>query len=130
MTAALDAGAAAAFAQQVRDAVESGDPARMAAVFHPDAQVWENTTGVWQSLAHMQDFHADLAQSVPVTILDSRVTPTPEGYVEQHVKQFALPDGSHRLVASCIVVRLRDGRLWRAEEYLDSAQKPAGTSPA
>lgn len=117
-------------ADRIREAVRAGDPELMKAVFHPDAEIWENTTRTWVTLAQVMGFHAGLAAALPsLTFEDVRVTPTPLGYVDQHVKRFVTPDGSIFLAPSCLVVQLEDGLLRRAEEYLDSAQKPTGTDP-
>ena len=118
-------------AGRIRAAVQSGDPDRMRAVMADDAQVWENTHGTWIELAKVLAFHGTLAADLPSLTFDNvRVTATQDGYVDQHTKHFVLPEGSEYFVDTCLVVQLRDGKLWRAEEYMDSAQKPPGTDPS
>ncbi len=121
----------AEIADRIREAVRSGDPDRMRAVLADDAQVWENTHGTWIELAKVLAFHGHLAADLPsLTFENVRVTATHDGYVDQHTKHFVLPQGSEYLVDACLVVQLHDGKLWRAEEYMDSAQKPPGTDPS
>lgn len=118
-------------ADRIREAARTGDPDRMRSLFHADAQVWENTTRTWVTLDQIIGFHSGLAATLPsLTFEDVRVTPTSDGYIDQHVKRFVTPDGGTYLTPACLVVQLRDGLLYRAEEYMDSAQKPPGTNPA
>ncbi len=44
---------------------------------------------------------------------------TERGYVTQQVVGFESPDGARLTVAMCLVVRVRDDRITRIDEYLD-----------
>ena len=46
---------------------------------------------------------------------------TPSGYVQQHVLHATAPDGSKVESPACLVVEVREGRIRRLDEYLDSA---------
>jgi ketosteroid isomerase-like protein len=50
-----------------------------------------------------------------------RVETTDSGYVQQHVLHATAPDGSKIESPACLVVEVRDGRIRRLDEYLDSA---------
>ncbi len=49
----------------------------------------------------------------------------PGGYVQQHVLRGIAPDGSELRVPACMIVTVRDGRITRIDEYLDSAHVSA-----
>ena len=45
----------------------------------------------------------------------------PGGYVQQHVLEAKLPDGTEWRLPACLIVTVKDGRIARLDEYLDSA---------
>lgn len=52
---------------------------------------------------------------------DRVVTGTDEGFVEEHMVCGTLPDGSALRLPACVVAEVRDGRIVRLREYLDTA---------
>ncbi len=53
---------------------------------------------------------------------DLRVDPTPDGFVQQHVLRGIAPNGAELRTYACLIAKVRDGRITRIDEYLDSAQ--------
>ena len=47
---------------------------------------------------------------------------TPAGFVQQHVLRGTAPNGKPLEVPACILCSVKDGRITRLDEYLDSAQ--------
>jgi uncharacterized protein len=102
-------------------AIEKGDVEGVRAVYAPDAVIWHNYDGVEQTpeenLAVLQwvcDNLADRAYE------DVRRVEFDGGFVQQHVLRFT-KDGERREIPACLVVSVRDGRITRLDEYLDSA---------
>ena len=48
-----------------------------------------------------------------------------DGFMQQHVLEATLPDGTAWAMDACVVVRIEDGVITRLDEYLDSAQGAA-----
>jgi ketosteroid isomerase-like protein len=46
---------------------------------------------------------------------------TSDGYVQQHVVRLVDRDGTAVEMPACLVVRIRDGRIVRIDEYCDSS---------
>ena len=44
-----------------------------------------------------------------------------DGFLQQHVLEATLPDGTKWNLPACLVVKTRDGLIVRLDEYLDSA---------
>ncbi|MEY4255517.1 MAG: hypothetical protein RLZZ141_744 [Pseudomonadota bacterium] len=45
-----------------------------------------------------------------------------DGFLQQHVLEATLPDGSLFKMSACVVVRVENGVITRLDEYLDSAE--------
>ncbi len=114
------------FAAYVKAVIARGQPAEIATVLHPDAQVWENTDGRCFTMAQVGAFHHALAERLDrLEFEDTRITATSEGYIDRHVKRLVERDGREYRVPACLCVTVRDGKIVRAEEYLDASQLPA-----
>lgn len=91
-------------------------------IYAPDAVIWHNNDGVEQSV----DDNLRILQWV-VTNIDSlryenvRRQGTETGFLQQHVLRGNAPNGRQLNIPACIVCTVRDGRITRLEEYLDSA---------
>jgi ketosteroid isomerase-like protein len=46
----------------------------------------------------------------------------PDGFLQQHVLEATLPDGTAWAMDACVVVRMKDGLIVRLDEYIDSAK--------
>ena len=51
-----------------------------------------------------------------------------DGFLQQHVLEAALPDGTAWAMPACVVIRMQDGLITRLDEYLDSAHSAALTA--
>jgi ketosteroid isomerase-like protein len=49
----------------------------------------------------------------------------PDGFMQQHVLEATLPDGTKWAMDACVVCRVKDGVITRLDEYLDSAKSAA-----
>jgi ketosteroid isomerase-like protein len=114
-----------AFARKVQQIVAEGDPAKMATVIAETATVWENVDQRPRTFQQIAHFHDELAKRLrSLEFLDSTITATASGYVDQHVKKMTTKDGRAYLVPSCLVIEVRDGRIASVREYMDSGHFP------
>jgi ketosteroid isomerase-like protein len=109
-------------------AIEAGDFARLEALLAEDCEVHANfldapndRTRTLAILRWLHDNVRDLRYDVV------RRDELPDGYVQQHVLRGIAPDGSELRVPACLIVSIRDGRITRIDEYLDSAHTRALT---
>jgi ketosteroid isomerase-like protein len=109
-------------ARRLIAAIEAGDVATVESLYADDMVGWRSfdqkelgkkpMLRVIEFLVkHVRDVHYE----------NIRVETTPSGYVEQHVLHATAPDGTKVAVPACLVVEVRDGRIRRLDEYLDSA---------
>ena len=108
-------------AERLFSAIMAGDVAAVRALYAPDVRVWHNFDGATQSA----DENLAVLQWVTTTIRglryeDVRRQATADGFVQQHVLRGTMPDGAAVEIPACIVVTIRDGRIARLDEYLDS----------
>jgi len=109
-------------AERFLGAVESGDSATVRACYAPDAVIWHNNDNVEQSVdknMRTLDWFARKLPNRRYRVL--RREALKDGFLQQHVLEATLPDGTAWALAACIVVEVRDGRIVRLDEYLDSA---------
>lgn len=111
-----------ALAERFFAAIDAYDVASLREIYAPDAVVWHNHDGIDQDLEHnlkvLGWLHRKLANKRYEGVVRH---PTPTGFVEQHVLKGGTPDGVELEVPACLVVTVRDGRIQRIEEYVDSA---------
>ena len=50
-----------------------------------------------------------------------RREPLKDGFVQQHILEATLPDGTPWKMDACVVVKMEDGLITRLDEYIDSA---------
>ncbi len=107
-------------------AIEAGDIATVREVYAPDAEIWHNTDGLVQS----PDDNARTLGWIAANLRDVSYTKvkrsaTEDGFVQQHVLVATNRAGERIEVPACIVTTVRDGRITRLDEYLDSASVAA-----
>ena len=107
-------------------AIEAGDIATVREVYAPDAEIWHNTDGLVQS----PDDNARTLGWIAANLRDVSYTKvkrsaTEDGFVQQHVLVATNRAGARIEVPACIVTTVRDGRITRLDEYLDSASVAA-----
>ncbi len=107
-------------------AISRGDIDAVRAIYAPDAVIWHNDEKAEQT----PDRNLKVLGWVTRNIKDMRYEEvrrhaTPTGFVEQHVLRGVAPNGAPLEIPACIVCEVREGRITRLDEYLDSAQTAA-----
>jgi ketosteroid isomerase-like protein len=116
MTDALD------LAQRFFAAVEAGDIDQIRAIYAPDAVIWHNHDRKEQTVEENLKVLKWVARNLTKRrYLVQRRVAIPGGFLQQHVLQAETVGGPFSMPA-CIVVEVKDGRISRLDEYLDSAQ--------
>lgn len=115
-----------AFATRFIGAIQAGDVDAVRDCYAPDARIWHNTDGVEQTVDDNIRVLRWMLRVLPDRhYLVQRIEPLADGYLQQHVLEATMPDGSFFAMEACIVVRMRAGKIVRLDEYLDSAKTQA-----
>ena len=113
-------------AERFFKAIEAADIDAVKEIYAPDAEIWHNTDGLVQS----PDDNARTLGWIAANLRDVSYTKvkrsaTDDGFVQQHVLVATNRAGARIEVPACIVTTVRDGRITRLDEYLDSASVAA-----
>lgn len=113
---------ALAVAERFFRAVEAGDVAAIRAIYAPDARIWHNHDRLEQTV----DENLRVLGWVAMNLTNRRYrvqrrVAIPGGFMQQHVLEAETAGGPFSMPA-CIVCEVKNGRIARLEEYLDSAQ--------
>jgi ketosteroid isomerase-like protein len=112
-----------AFARKFVGAIQSGDTATVRACYHPDAKLWHNNDGVEQTVDQNMKVLDWFIRALPDrNYRVTRLEALPDGFMQQHVLEATLPDGTKWAMDACVVVRMEDGLITRLDEYIDSAK--------
>jgi ketosteroid isomerase-like protein len=104
------------------DAISRADIPAARACCTPDAIFWHSFDGVPMDLDTISRDWAALAEAFPErAFVDARRSPTPDGFVQQHMMTARSASGERMAWAICMVIRLREGRISRLDEYIDRA---------
>ena len=96
----------------------------MQEIYAPDAVIWHNDDLIEQPVDENLKVLRGLHRVVSGLHYDiTRRVPTPDGVLQQHVLRGTLPDGSAVELHAAMYLQVRDGRITRIEEYLDSARR-------
>lgn len=118
----MDEAAVRAFAKRFFDAIEQGDVDTLRASYTPDVGIWHNFDGKMQTreenVATLQGMVARISDR---QYADRRIEVFQGGFMQQHVLWGTRKDGSRVSLPACIICRMRDGLIFRLDEYLDSA---------
>lgn len=111
---------------QLFSAIMRGDIDAVRAIYAPDAVIWHNN----DQLEETPDRNLRVLGWVSKNIKDLRYEEmrrheTPTGFVQQHVLRGIAPNGTALEIPACIVCEVKDGRITRLDEYLDSAHTAA-----
>ena len=115
-----------AFAERFVGAIQSGDVETVRACYAPDAKLWHNTDDVEQTVDQNMAVLDWFIRTLPdrhYRVL--RREALKDGFLQQHVLEATLPDGTKWRMFACCVIRIEDGLITRLDEYLDSAQGKA-----
>ena len=106
------------------DAIERRALQAVAALYADDVQVWHNFSNACQSKAenlevltalcdNVREIHYDVVERLLLD--DGRV-------LQRHVLRAKVGSGEEILIPACIFISVREGRIVRIDEYLDTAQ--------
>jgi ketosteroid isomerase-like protein len=112
-----------AFADRFIAAIEAADADAVRACYAPDAKIWHNTDKLEQTVDQNVKSVAWFGRKLPdrrYRIVRREVLK--DGFLQQHVLEATLPDGSAWSLSACVVVRMEDGLITRLDEYIDSAE--------
>jgi len=111
------------FAERFVNAIQTGDTATVRACYHPDAKLWHNTDGIEQTVDQNMKVLDWFIRTLPDrNYRVVRREPLPDGFLQQHVLEATLPDGTKWAMDACVVIKIEDGRITRLDEYMDSAK--------
>jgi ketosteroid isomerase-like protein len=112
-----------AFAKTFVGAFQSGDTATVRACYHPDAKLWHNNDGIEQTVDQNMKVLDWFIRALPDrNYRVTRLEALPDGFMQQHVLEATLPDGTKWAMDACVVVRIEGGVITRLDEYIDSAK--------
>jgi ketosteroid isomerase-like protein len=109
-------------AERLFAAIVAGDIDALRNIYAPDAVIWHNSDGVEQSVDdNLRVLRWVVTHIANLRYEDVRRHVTPAGFVQQHVLRGTAPNGQPFNIPACLVCTVKDGRITRLEEYLDSA---------
>jgi ketosteroid isomerase-like protein len=108
-----------------------GDAAFVAECLTEDGVVWHSFDKKEMTVADVtKSWEGMGANFMERGVFDVRRQETPTGFVQQHLFILRNPDGTRKAWPVCIVVKVRDGRIARLDEYIDlSAPYDPGEGP-
>ncbi|NOT38876.1 MAG: nuclear transport factor 2 family protein [Alphaproteobacteria bacterium] len=113
---------ALAIAERFFSAIERGDIEAVKAIYAPDARIWHSHDLKEQGVEENLRVLAWMSSNLPTRRYNvHRRVAIPGGFLQQHTLEATTPGGPFSMPA-CIVVEVKDGRIVRLEEYLDSAR--------
>lgn len=116
-------------ADRFMSAIQAGDVDAVRACYAPDAVIWHNNDGVDQTVDQNLKVLSWIGRKLPHRHYRVLVREAlKDGFLQQHVLEATLPDGMAWAMPACVVVRMKDGRVTRLDEYLDSAHSAALTA--
>jgi ketosteroid isomerase-like protein len=114
------------FAERFVNAIQTGDVATVRACYAPGAKIWHNTDNVEQTVdENIRVLDWFIAKLPDRNYRVLRRVALPDGFLQQHVLEATLPDGTAWTMDACVVIRMENGLITRLDEYLDSAQGKA-----
>lgn len=109
-------------AERFFSAIERGDIDAVKAIYAPDARIWHSHDLKEQSVEENLRVLGWMSRNLPNrNYRVHRRVAIPGGFLQQHTLEAKTAGGPFTMPA-CIVVEVRDGRIARLEEYLDSAR--------
>lgn len=109
-------------AERFFSAIERGDIDAVKAIYAPDARIWHNQDLKEQSVEENLRVLGWMSRNLSNrSYRVHRRVAIPGGFLQQHTLE-AMTAGGPFTMPACIVVEVRDGRIARLEEYLDSAR--------
>ena len=113
-------------ADQLINAIQRGDVDAVRKVYAPDCIIWHNNDGLEQSVEDNLTVLRWVVRNVrDLRYEEIRRQRTDTGFVQQHVLRGTAPNGQPLNIRACLVCTVRDGRITRLNEYLDTAHLTA-----
>ena len=110
-------------ARQLVDRVLSGDVDGVEALYSDDMTAWRNSDGRTLRKAQALKVVRILSGNLKDLRYENiRVTPTVDGYVQQHTMKCTAPSGEAVEAHVCMVATIVDGKIHHVSEYMDSQQ--------
>jgi ketosteroid isomerase-like protein len=107
-------------------AVQAGDLDTVRAIYAPDAVIWHNDDGLEVGPeANLRVLRWVTRNIQELRYEEVRRHDTGTGFIEQHVLRGIAPNGAQLEIPACIICEVKDGRVTRLDEYLDSAHTAA-----
>ena len=111
------------FAERFVNAIQTGDVPAVRACYAPGAKIWHNTDDIEQTV----DDNIKVLDWFIATLPDRnyrvlRREALKDGFLQQHVLEATLPDGTPWKMYACVVIKMENGLITRLDEYLDSGQ--------
>jgi ketosteroid isomerase-like protein len=105
------------------DAIERNDIDAVAECYTPDMTMWVNMTGKEmtgeENLTVLRDGAALHRRR---TYDDRRINAFDDGFMVQYTTSVVAHDGTKVALSSCLVADVRDGKIAKLYEYMDSGQ--------
>ncbi len=110
-------------ADRVFAAIQAGDVEAVRALYHPDIRVWHNFDQVEQTRDENLRVLAWMARKLKDRSYDEiRRFETADGFAQQHILRGIAPNGERLECPAAAFCTVKDGKITRIEEYLDTAQ--------
>jgi ketosteroid isomerase-like protein len=115
-----------ALATRLFDSIERGDVDGVAACYAPELVVWHNFDGLDQPREDNLKTLAGMIDRISERRYENRRVEVFDGdFVQQHVLTGVRKDGVRVSMPGVLIGRVRDGKITRLDEYLDSAHVAA-----
>lgn len=114
------------FADRYIAALEGDDLEKVRSFYAAEARLWHNTDDIAQDLDISMKSMKWFMRNLPgrrYRVL--RREALHDGFLQQHVLEATLPDGTPWSLNACVVIKMENGVITRLDEYLDSAQTTA-----
>jgi ketosteroid isomerase-like protein len=112
-------------------AIEAGDVEAIAALWADDVEVWHNTDNVVQTKdENLATLRWLIEHTSSREYRDIVRHQTDDGFAQRHVVRLTLPSGRTTDIPAAIFIRVRNGKVSRVDEYLDSAHVAAAFDAA
>lgn len=107
--------------------IEAGNPEGVAALYAEDVEVWHNFSNAVQSKAENLRTLEGLIKSVAEIRYEivERLALDGGRMMQRHNLRCRTREGKEFVIPACIFVTVRDGKIARIDEYLDTAQANA-----
>ncbi len=103
-------------------AVQAGDLETVRSIYAPDAVIWHNDDGLEVGPEQNLRVLGWVTRNIKdLRYEEVRRHDTGTGFIEQHVLRGIAPNGTALEIPACIICEVKDGKVTRLDEYLDSA---------